>query len=59
MMHGSIHLPELDKKAISDRDWGSLNYNLLNDKDIQVTMTDSAQYDKIPIRSINNQWLDR
>ena len=31
---------ELNKKAIYDRSWGSLNYNLLNDKDIQATMTD-------------------
>ena len=32
---------ELNKKAISDRGWGPLNFNLLNDKDIQATMTDS------------------
>ena len=32
---------ELNKKAISDRGWGPLNYNLLHDKDIQSTMTDS------------------
>jgi len=31
---------ELNKKAIYDRGWGPLNYNLLNDKDIQATMTD-------------------
>ena len=32
---------ELNKKAISDRGWGPLNYNLLNNKGIQATMTDS------------------
>ena len=29
-----------NKKAISDRGWGPLNYNLLNDEDIKATMTD-------------------
>ena len=31
---------DLNKKAISDRGWGPLNYNLLNDEDIKATMTD-------------------
>ena len=31
---------EYNKKAISDRGWGPLNYNLLNDEDIKATITD-------------------
>ena len=31
----------LNKKAIADRGWGPLNYNLLNDKCIRATMTES------------------
>ena len=33
------------KKAISDRDWGALNYNLLHDKDIEATMKDSETHE--------------
>ena len=32
---------KLNKKAMSDRCWGPLNCNLLNNKDIQATITDS------------------
>ena len=31
----------LNKKAIADRGWGPLNYNLLNDKSIRATMTEA------------------
>ena len=36
---------EFNKKAICDRGWGPLNYNLLNDKDIQATMKDSETHE--------------
>ena len=34
---------ETNKKAIADRGWGPLNFNLLNNDDIKATMTDSER----------------
>ena len=36
---------DFNKKAISDRGWNPLNYNLLNNEDIKSTMTDSEHHE--------------
>ena len=57
-MHGSNPLLEWTiKKAISDRSWGPLNYNLLNDEDIKATMTDLESREFMSMLKNRFKWL--
>ena len=45
---------DFNKKAILDRGWNPLNYNLLNDEDIQATMTNSEHHEYQSMMKLNS-----
>jgi len=45
---------DLNKKAISDRGWGPLNYNLLNNEEIKAMMTDSENREYLSMMKLRS-----
>ena len=51
--HQSFAQVDFNKKVISDRGWGPLNYNRLDNEDIKATMTNSEHCEYLSKMKLN------